>query len=233
MTVKHKAIIFDMDGVVVNTETLKAKAHVATVEQLGGRAPTALYAHVMGRSHEVVSKAFISSSGISCDLSEYMKLYKQTYYGLLDKGLEYTPGMPDFIQTLDRCGYSLGLVSSSSSDTVDKISRTLEFDPLFRYTVSAEDVETKKPSPEPYLLALQRADVASENALVFEDSEAGVISAHKAGIVVIAIRHVFNRSHDFSYAAHTIESFTDTQAVMQLIESSNVGFRAHDKKKDV
>jgi HAD superfamily hydrolase (TIGR01509 family) len=218
MTLKQKAIIFDMDGVIVNTETLKARAHVATVEQLGGRASTALYAEVMGRSYEAVSMAFISSSGISCDFSEYRKIYGQTYYELLDKELDYMPGMPDFIKIMAKCGYSLGLVSSSSSGTIDKISRTLEFDHLFKYSVSAEDVEGKKPSPEPYLLALQLADVTSENAVVFEDSESGVISAHKAGIAVISIRHAFNRSHDFSYATHTIDSFLDASSIAQLIK---------------
>lgn len=215
-----KAIIFDMDGVIINTEPLKAKAHVATVNQLGGNASTQLYATVMGQSQEIVSNAFIYSSKISCELDEYIKIFGEIYHQLLDKNLEYMPGMPAFIQTLPMHGYLLGLVSSSSSTTIRKISKILEFSNFFNCIVSSDDVKTKKPSPEPYLLALQKLGITGQAALVFEDSEAGIISAHESGISVIAIRHAFNQSQDFSRAIHTIDSFVDGLSITKLIEQT-------------
>jgi len=215
---KQKAIIFDMDGVIANTEPLKAEAHVATVRQLGGNVSAQLYAKVMGQSQETVSATFIKSSMIRCDLDTYTKIFRRVYYELLDEKLEFIPGMPNFLQILANRGYSLALVSSSYLEAIRKILTILKIDDLFKLLVSADDVKTKKPSPEPYLLALQRLKVTSQNALVFEDSEAGIISAHDSGILVVAVRHNLNITHDFSSAVYTIESFVDTSFLIRLID---------------
>lgn len=98
----------------------------------------------MGQSQEIVSNAFISSSMISCDVSEYINIFEKIYHELLDNKLEYLPGMPNFINVLVSRGYPLGLVSSSSLATIKKISQVLNFDNLFTFTISSDDVKKQR-----------------------------------------------------------------------------------------
>jgi beta-phosphoglucomutase-like phosphatase (HAD superfamily) len=88
---------------------------------------------------------------------------------------------------------------------------------FFDTIVSAEDVGAEKPSPEPYLLALERLELERGYAVVVEDTQSGVTSGTGAGLQVIAVRHEHNVDHDFSRAALTLESLVDTEGVLRAI----------------
>jgi beta-phosphoglucomutase-like phosphatase (HAD superfamily) len=223
-------LLFDMDGVVVETEHLKAAAHTAAAERFGGRIPADLYPTVMGQTHAQVRAAFIRASGHPTDPAAYTRVYREVYHAMLAAAPRLVPGVGELLKRLHAAGYLLGLVTSSSIQSAQMVLDMLVAagvfsDDMFTAHVFAEDVSRGKPAPDPYLLGLERlgsrACVPSQcRALAFEDSNAGVQSAAAAGLPVIALRHRFNAQQDFSCAAAVLDTFTDTDAVYQMIEQS-------------
>lgn len=219
MTNSQKAVLFDMDGVLVLTEMLKAKAHVAAVEALGGNAGYDLYIQMLGQSHESIRAAYMQAARIQADPDDYTKIYRQTHHDLLEKELVVRPGAVKLVKTLKALDYLLAVVSSSSTSSVQKVLRLMQLEDIFDAQVSSEDVRDQKPDPASYLLALKKLDISTNDAVIFEDSPSGVTAALRAGIPVIAVRHDFNLDKAFDGAIAVLESFQETDKVIALIQS--------------
>ncbi|MGD8699813.1 MAG: HAD family phosphatase [Gemmatimonadales bacterium] len=210
-------MLFDLDGVLVSTEGLKAVAHTETVASYGGRLEPWQYNAEMGRAYDDVIEAFIRLSGIDADPEDYSQAFRAAYLGLLRVRLELCPGAGELLQALRGQGYRLAVVSSSLRWMMDEILSRVRLNRFFDTIVSAEDVGAEKPSPEPYLLALERLELERGYAVVVEDTQSGVTSGTGAGLQVIAVRHEHNVDHDFSRAALTLESLVDTEGVLRAI----------------
>jgi HAD superfamily hydrolase (TIGR01509 family) len=213
-----KAILFDMDGVLVETEHLKAEAHARAVARFGGQAQQDLYARVMGQPHTAVRAAFIGAAGMEIDPAAYSSAYLEIYHHLLDTRLRLTPGVTALLAGLQARQLTLALVTSSQAGTTEKILRQAGLAGFFPVRIVAEDVRRGKPDPEPYQTALDRLALRSKAALALEDSQVGVAAAAAAGLPVIALRHRFNSGHDFSKAVQTLDSLSDTAGIIDLIE---------------
>ena len=90
---------------------------------------------------------------------------------------------------------------------VEQILNRFELSKFFNLIVGEEQVENHKPDPEAFLLALNYFSIANSEALVFEDSRAGLIAAKKAGCDAMAFQHEFNVNHDLSSAIKTVTDF--------------------------
>jgi HAD superfamily hydrolase (TIGR01509 family) len=212
------AVIFDLDGVLVITEALKAQAHEEAVESLGGKVERRFYGSVMGGSHESVRAAFIKEGGLAVEPENYSQRYGQIYERLLDTDLAVSPGVGDLLEALKQRGYGLAVATSSQQWMVDRIFAKTDISTFFDAVITANDVARHKPAPDAYLAALDRLGTTAESALVFEDSEVGVAAAVAAGIRVIGLRHDYNTEHDFRPVARTIESFGNTEQVVGLVD---------------
>ena len=212
------AVIFDLDGVLVITEALKAQAHEETVQFFGGRVERGFYGLVMGGSHESVRAAFIKEAALAIEPRDYSERYGQIYEHLLGSDLAVSPGVNELLKDLKQRGYALAVVTSSQQWMVDRIFAGTNISQFFDVVVSADDVARHKPAPDPYLAALERLGTPADSALVFEDSGVGVAAAAAAGIPVIGLRHEFNAEHDFRPVDRMIQSFQDTGQVVRLID---------------
>jgi putative hydrolase of the HAD superfamily len=207
-----------MDGVLALTEPLKADAHVRTVKSLGGNARVDMYSKVMGQSFEKVRAFFSKNARIDTSPETYTQIFDQIYQVLLRTRLELTPGIMGLIHLLIAKGYLLAVVSSSPSETMDDILDGTGLSQYFDVRVSAEDVSREKPAPDSYLLALDLLNLSPTSVVVIEDSEPGIESAVGAGTKVIALRHAFNISQDFSKAHAILNSLRDIHAVTTIVD---------------
>lgn len=212
-----KAVLFDMDGVLVLTDQLKAEAHSATVRKLGGDVPPGFYQLHMGNSHSRVRGAFIAEAGIECDLAEYTRLYHEIYSNLLDTCLQLAPGAAVLLERLVDCGFVLAVVSSSKAWMMERVLVRTRLSDYFQARVCAEDVHRPKPAPDAYLLAMERLATGRGSAVAVEDSGPGVEAALAAGIPVLAVRTAWNRGHNFSRAATEIDSLEDAPGILEVI----------------
>ena len=215
---RARGVLFDLDGVLVSTEELKAIAHSETVAGYGGRLEPAQYRAEMGRAYDDVIDAFIRRTGIEADPADYSDAFRAAYLELLRARLELAPGATELLDALRERGYRLAVVSSSPWWMMGEIMSRTRLDRFFDAIVSADDVREEKPSPEPYLLALERLSLKPRSAVVFEDTQSGVTSGTRAGVKVIAVRHEYNVDHDLSRAATVLDSLADTQATVRAIQ---------------
>jgi HAD superfamily hydrolase (TIGR01509 family) len=218
-TAQKKAILFDMDGVLVLTEVVKAEAHVATIEKLGGSANIDLYIEMLGQSHESIRSAYLKAAEIQTDPKLYTKYYRDIYHELLENKLIVRPGARELVNELFGQGFFLAVVSSSSATSMKKIMKSIGLDGRFEVQVTSDDTKERKPDPAPYLLALKKLGVLPHDAIVFEDSYSGVQAALGAGIRTIAVRHDFNRNEIFKGTFAILESFQETDKIVSLLRS--------------
>ncbi len=219
-TDQNKAILFDMDGVIVLTESIKAEAHAATISELGGSVSVNLYRKMLGESHESIRTAFLEAAGVQVDPLVYTKIYRKIYHSLLDQKLKIRPGAKELVEELKQQRFLLAIVSSSSLSSVSKILAAVGLEKVFDVQITSDDVKKSKPDPEPYLVALQKLAVQPKNAIVFEDSPSGIEAAIHANIRVIGVRHDFNVDHDFEGVTSVVNSFLNTKQVIYLIRAN-------------
>lgn len=213
-----RGVLFDMDGVLTLTEPLKAEAHVRAVRHFGGDLASEFYTEIMGSSDVEANTAMIRHTGIEVELDDYEARFQHEYRELLLTQLQLAPGAQSLVQTLRQHGFGLALVTSSKAWMVQEIDRQTGLPAMFDAVVTADDVTRKKPAPDAYLLALERLQVAAGAAVVFEDSQTGLAAGLAAGCPVIAVRHHFNRRHDFAGASAEVQSLEAVEDVLALVQ---------------
>lgn len=203
------AVLFDMDGTVVNSEPVKAEAFAETCRRHGGQIHAGIYKEVLGCKYESVRKHFCDNAGISVPDKIFDTTLKSVYSELVKEKIKLTEGIEKLLSKLKNDYIKTGLVSSARKWQMDAIMNRISLLATFDVFITREDVSHHKPSPEPYLLALKKLNLEAKKVLVFEDSVAGITSAKHAGCEVIAVRHEYNTHQNFESALLEIVSFED------------------------
>ncbi|KAB2348565.1 HAD family hydrolase [Actinomadura rudentiformis] len=183
-----QAVMFDLDGVLVDTEPVWEEVRRGFVADHGGRWLPDTQDRLMGMSTEEWA-AYLAT-----DLVEGLTA-EEVAYEVVDRMsrryAEDLPLMPGAVEAVRRLAehYPLGLNSSSPRALIDLVLGRLGVDGLFRATVSTEEVDRGKPEPDGYLAAAARADVPPTECVAIEDSSNGLRSAYAAGMRVIAVPH--------------------------------------------
>ena len=179
------AFLFDLDGTVADSMPLHFLAWSEAVAQHGGQFPMPLFYQMggipLGRTVELLNERF----GTSMDPAEVVRLKEALYLERLD---EVTP-VAAVLKVIEEHAARLpfAIVSGSPRTSIARTLAALGLGDYFRVIVGAEDYRHGKPSPEPFLLAAEMLAVVPERCLVFEDADAGVESAHAAGMQVVRI----------------------------------------------
>jgi HAD superfamily hydrolase (TIGR01509 family) len=180
------AVVFDLDGLLLDTEQLWDDVREQLAHERGGRWHQGAQADMMGMSSPEWSRYMHETIGLreSPDeiADEVVKRMQERYR----ERLPLLPGARDAVERL-AARWPLGLASSSNRPLIDLALEVGGLAPFFRVTVSSEEVRRGKPAPDVYLEAAQRLDVEPGRAAAIEDSSNGIASAHAAGMKVIAI----------------------------------------------
>jgi beta-phosphoglucomutase len=211
-----RAIIFDLDGVLVQTEKLKARAYALAVQQIrnlpepDARAGEA-YREVVGAQREVTSRHVMDKLGLEKELRPLMSQYgvsepwealTAVRYQIYDKMVSNPqvirdnqwPYTVDLLRVAKETACLTALTTLSKRKDVLHVIRSLDIELLLDVILTAEDVTRGKPDPEIYLLAAQRLEVPPEHCLVLEDTVNGIKSAQSAGMNVVAIATPFTNA---------------------------------------
>ncbi|GAA2621832.1 HAD family phosphatase [Actinomadura fulvescens] len=183
-----QAVVFDLDGVLIDTEPVWEEVRRGFVADHGGRWLPDTQDRLMGMSTEEWADY------LATDLVDGLTA-EDVAYEVIDRMsrryAENLPLMPGAVETVRRLAgdYPLGLNSSSPRALIDLVLGRLGVDVLFRATVSTEEVDRGKPEPDGYLTAAARLDVTPAECVAIEDSSNGLRSAYAAGMRVIAVPH--------------------------------------------
>jgi HAD superfamily hydrolase (TIGR01509 family) len=180
------AVVFDLDGVIIDSEQLWDEVREGLARERGGRWSKQAQADMMGMSSTEWSRYMHEVVGLPEPPDE---INREVVSRMLDRYSEHLPlidGATDAVKRL-ATHWPLGLASSSNRDLIDHVLELSGLAPNFKVTVSSEEVERGKPAPDVYLEAARRLGLEPSGSVAIEDSASGVRSAHAAGMHVVAI----------------------------------------------
>jgi len=202
-------IIFDLDGVIIDTEPLHARTKRMAFEQYGVSVPEHMYAEFKGRSDEDMVRYGLKHFGPPSLEWQQVLARKHELFTEHFREIETVPGALEFIASARRRFDKMALVTSAIRRNQEYAMSRFGLASFFDVIVTGEDITRTKPDPEPYLAAISRLGVAPESCLVLEDSINGVVSANAAGCAVVAITTSFTAAELAEAKPHTIVSGYD------------------------
>ncbi len=186
---KIKAVIFDMDGLMFDTERLWLDSVIMTNKVYGYNVSEQLVINCMGKRRDMIDEIFKSEYGENFDTAEFRRLNKMFMAeDVKQNGLRKKKGLDELLHYLKGHGYKIGLASSSKKERVEErfsqASVSLKF---FDVIVSGDMVENPKPYPDIYLKCCEKLSITPSEAIALEDSESGLCSAIEAGVKAVLI----------------------------------------------
>ena len=183
-----RAVIFDMDGVLVDSGAYHRAAWRALLEELGaGPQDGEFWRLTIGRPVEEALPVLLGRPLSAQEIARYSKLKTDLYHQLADGRFPPVPGAVAFVRSLERQNIPRALATSASPRSVAAVLSDLDLTDQFPVVVTADDVERGKPDPEVYLAAALQLNVSPSHCLVFEDSLVGIEAALRAGMLPVGL----------------------------------------------
>ena len=208
-----KALIFDFDGLILDTETPDVHAWEKIYAEYGFQFPLESWAQIIGGTGASTFNAAVHLQSLlsdPLDLDTLQQRQNHLSHSLVDQQV-VLPGVMDYLHDAKRLGLKLAVASSSSHAWVDTHAKRLDIFEYFDKVICADDVGIgrTKPHPDLFLKALDELGVRNDEAIVFEDSPNGVRAAHAAGIFVVAVPNSVTSLLAIENANLTLSSLAD------------------------
>lgn len=217
---KIKAILFDMDGVLVDSEHFHCKSYIKALEKYGIYLTEEEYFLEWTRQGKGI-RDFLIKRGIKLNAEEIREVKREIYHQMLREHLKPMEGMRELLDELDKT-FKLALVSSSYKVDIELILELTKLEKYFDCIVAKDDVSKIKPDPEAFLLAAKKLNVRPEECIVVEDAEKGVIAAKKGGMKCIAIPCKYTMDNDFSGANTVVRNVQELKKRIYFLSSGSV-----------
>lgn len=195
----YQAVLFDMDGVIVDSEPLHAEVYKRTLKKYGYDITDEQYkAYILGKTDKVGLRDYFDALSLNDDPSPILTDKAQAYLAFAADKLKPYQEVVGLIHDLAGRSIALGLVTGSLRAEAELTLRTLGLESYFSSVVAAEDVAYSKPDPEGYLKAAAALRVEPAVCLVIEDAPSGIRAANAAGMHCVAVTsgHTANELQD-------------------------------------
>ena len=209
--VNINCVIFDMDGVIIDSEFLHKKAYYETFNSLGLDVSEELYKTITGSSTLNVFQKLISHFTLELDPNELVLDKRRRYvdYFHNDPTLHLVKGVESLIKHLFREGKTLILASSASMPNIDRVFDRFDLDQYFTAKISGADLIESKPNPEIFEKAAMLGECPRDNCIVIEDSDNGIKAANDAGIFVFGYQNPMSEDQTLESADMVISEFEE------------------------
>ena len=183
-----KAVIFDMDGLLINSEPLWNQALIELIKEYGDIDKYQDTGHkFLGMKQEAELQYLLDNEILSGDIKNLAKERINLVIGIMDKRLQMMSGALELLDELLKQKYLTALASSSPKVVIEYVVKKLKLKRYFTVIVSADEVKIGKPDPEVYLFTAKELKVKPEDCIVFEDAPNGVKAANTAGMKTIGV----------------------------------------------
>jgi HAD superfamily hydrolase (TIGR01509 family) len=182
----YDAILFDLDGTLIDTESIAMATGLAAFAAHGHAVDEAFMHGLVGKDEPTAAR-IIRAALPHADLEAVNLLWRKGFHDGVENGLQLKPGARDLLPVLLA---PLAVVTSTGREGAHRKLGLAGIAKAFTHVVTLDDVRAPKPDPEPYLLAATLFNVAPSRCLVFEDSETGAEAAHRAGCIVVQVPDV-------------------------------------------
>jgi beta-phosphoglucomutase len=188
-----KTILFDFDGVVIDSEPLHAKAKKIILDRYKINYPSSIFDEFKGKTDKVFFDFVSRKLGNQSQSSVLLENSKKKVFEEIINELELINGFLPFLGKVKEKKIQTALVSSTSLYSLALVDSLYHISGMFDLVITEVDTELHKPYPDPYLKALEKLRAETGNSIVIEDSPNGIISAKRAGCFVYAITSSFTR----------------------------------------
>lgn len=199
------AIIFDMDGLMLDTEPISHIMWKRALAEAGYALPDELYLQVIGTTEASTKQVFSQAFGAGLPI-EAIRGRQRGYYlnHLVTEGIPVKAGLVELLDWLDTTSLKRIVASSTERAWVLKKLRLTQLQNRFASVVGGDEINQGKPAPDIFLEAARRLQVSPQTCIVLEDSEAGITAAHAAGMLPVMVPDMKPPSPNIKAVAHSI-----------------------------
>ncbi len=219
-----RGVIFDLDGVLIDSEGLYFRAYQTVLEPYGIKISRAEYEErwiAQGRGPEYI----IAKHNLPLSPDDLRQMRSPVYLRLLETEVTLMPHVEEALTSLAPC-FRLTVATNSNREHLDFVLRRFEIAHFFPLTVAREDYQGAKPEPDAFLAAAKKLGLPPTQCVVIEDTYKGVIAASCAGIACIAVPNEYTLHNDFSQASLVLSSLKElTPEVIESVQPSAVSPR--------
>jgi beta-phosphoglucomutase family hydrolase len=203
-----KAVIFDMDGVIVDSEPIHIEAEKQVLLKHGVKITTEELRTYTGTTAEFEFNDLIRKYELDTTAKTLFDEKEVIMFRLLEERTEPTKGVIDLIKELKQEGFKLGIATSGHRKLAHYYLRRLGLESFFDTVVCAEDITRSKPDPEIFLKAAQRLGIEPSECVAIEDAKFGVEAAKRAGMRAVGYRNPSSGNQDLSKADWIVSNFS-------------------------
>ena len=203
-----KAVIFDLDGVMVDSERVHIEAEKQTMLKYGVRISSEELRRYTGTTARFMFTELVEKYKLNTTFEKIFSEKEEILFKLMEKNVQPTKGIIELLEKLKRENIKLAIASSSHKRLITYVLEKLNIVDLFDSIVSSEDVIYGKPNPEIFLRAANELNVNPVECSVIEDSKLGVEAAKSAGMKCVGYRNPDSGNQDLSKADVVIDNFS-------------------------
>ena len=206
-----KAVLFDMDGVIIDSEPLHQKAYYAMFKEVGITISEELYQSFTGQATLQICRQLVQEYNLNRVPQELVNIKRSIFKQLFlnDPDLGLIAGVRELIEDYYKNGLILVLASSASMTTINNVFSKFELNQYFKAKLSGADLEESKPNPEIFLKAVEASGCKPSECRVIEDATNGIKAAHAAGIFCVGFKSLHSKNQNYSLANKVISSFEE------------------------
>lgn len=216
----NKVVIFDMDGVVVDTEPTYREINSKLYKELNVNITLEEQFSFVGNGSRIIWTKIKDKGSLTQSVEELMEMSKSRKYEYLSKSdskIIPIEGIEKLLLTLKANEFVIAMASSSPRKNIEVILQKVKLINYFQYIVSGEDVEKGKPNPDIFLKAAEKFKANACDCTVIEDSNNGITGAKAAGMKCVGFRNLNSGNQDISKADIILEAF-DEDGINKIIE---------------
>lgn len=203
-----KGILFDWDGVVIDSSAQHERSWELLAEEIGKPLPDGHFKAGFGKKNQVIIPDILGWAEGPAEISALADRKEELYRSLVkESGVLVLPGASELLEALQSEGIPAAVASSTPRANLDAIFAATNLDRFFQAIVCGDDVTNGKPAPDVFLLAANKLGLAPTDCLVIEDAHAGIEAALAAGMRVLAVATT-NPLQDLHRATAAVESLT-------------------------
>ncbi len=212
-----KAIIFDMDGLMIDSERVTFEGYQHVLKDLDLTITEDFYKTLLGKTLKNVYELFYKEYGEDLDIENIIKkVHEYMAKRFENEGVPFKKGLIELLDYLKNNNYKTIVATSSNRDRVNVILRLADIEKYYDDSICGDEVSKGKPNPEVFLRACQKLNVDPSEAIVLEDSEAGILAAKNAGIKVICIPDM--KYPEPQYEEMTYKVLEDLSQVIEILK---------------
>ena len=211
ITTSIKCVIFDMDGVIIDSEEIHKKAYYETFNTLNIEVSDTLYKSFTGSSTINAFQRLVAHFNLKNDPKELVLDKRKRYVNFFenDPNLHLVAGVEEIIKYFYNKGIILILASSSAMINIDRVFNRFNLNTYFAAKISGADLKESKPNPEIFNKAAILGNISKENCVVIEDSDNGITAANDANIFVFGYANKLSEGQTLENADFVINHFSE------------------------